>query len=496
MSGSHAQVRADTLLKKAKSVAAVFSQLGQEHTDRIVKAVFEAGLKNRIKLAKMAESETGIGKWEDKVIKNVAATLFAYEDIKDLKTAGVISDNRETGIMEIAQPVGPILGIISAISPTSTALFEILIALKTRNPIILSFHHRGIDCCIETAKICYEAALAEDAPEGCIQWIQDESAGFDAFNIKDYFAGTQALMEHNDLALIIDTDNNSITDLVYKPEMSDSVASSPGNMPVLVDKTADLPFAAEQILLSKTFDNGAMCSSEQVVIADITVAKKLIDEFKKQGAYFLSKEETKAVEENVFNKKQGTMNRNIIGKPVSYIADLAGIDVPEDTKLLVAPLDAVGESNPLSSVILCPIIAFYVAEDVEDALKICINVNFHGGLGRFASIYSNDEDVIRRFSTELNAARIFVNTPSSQGGIGSMYNKLHTSLTLGCGTYDKNITIDDITAKHLIRVQRAARRRINEKLMDFNKIQKNGKSLFYDDEISTAELLENFNRNY
>ena len=496
MSKTHAQVKADKLLRKAKSAAAVFSQLDQEHTDRIVKAVYEAGLKNRIKLAKMAESETGIGRWEDKVIKNVAATLFVYEDIKDLKTVGVISDNRETGIMEIAQPIGPVLGVIPAINPTSTTLFKILIALKTRNPIILSLHQEAIECCIETAKICYEAALSEDAPEGCIQWNQDEPIDLATFDIKDYVTGAQALMEHNDLALIIASGGNDIIKHDYDVELPILKGSSLGNMPVLIDKTADVPFAVEQILLSKTFDNGSMCASEQAAIADISVARKVIEEFKKQGGYFLSKEEIKAVEKVAFSSKKEIMNANILGKSVAHIADLAGIEVPEGTKLLIASLDSVGKDHPLSSVILCPILAFYVAEDIEDALKTCIHVNFYGGIGYTASIYSNDEDMIKRFSTELSAARILVNTPSSQGGIGSIYNKLHTSLTLECGTYDKNITIDNITAKHLIKIQCVAKRRVNERLMNFNKIQKDGKSLFYDETISISELLENFNRNY
>ena len=495
MSSSNAQTKADNLLDNAKEAAAIFNQLDQEHTDRIVKAVFKAGLKNRIPLAKMAETETGIGKWEDKVIKNIAATLFVYEDMKDLKTVGVISDDRESGIMKIAQPLGPLLGIIPVTNPTSTTMFKILIALKTRNPIIISPHQKAIGCCVEAAKICYEAALSEDAPENCIQWVHDEPLDFSKFNIQDFYAETQALMAHKDLALIVATGGSGIVKAAYTSG-TPAYGVGSGNVPVLIEKTADIPFTIEQIVMSKSFDNGTICASEQAIVVDASISAQVIKEFKKQKGHFLSKEEVDAVEKIAIDPEKGIMSAKVVGQSAVRVAELAGITVPEDTKVLLAPLDSVGKEHPLSSEILCPILAFYVAEDFDKALNICIQLNFHGGMGHSAAIHSNNEKAIQKFSIAMNAGRVLVNVPSSQGAVGGIFTKLHTSLTLGCGTSGKNITTDNITARNLINIQRVARRRVSERLINFNSIEKNGKSLFYDEDISSDELLATFNRNY
>ena len=495
MSSASAQTKADKLLTKAKKAAAVFNQLDQKHTDRIVKAVFKAGLENRIPLAKMAEAETGIGRWEDKVIKNVAATLFVYEDIKDLKTAGVISDDQESGIMKVAQPLGPLLGIIPITNPTSTTMFKILMALKTRNPIIISPHQKAIGCCVEAAKICYEAALAEDAPEDCIQWTYDEPIDFSNFNIQDFYAETQALMAHEDLALIVATGGSGIVKAAYTSG-TPAYGVGSGNVPVLIEKTADVPFAIEQIVMSKTFDNGTICASEQAVVVDASISEQVIEELKKQKGYFLSKEEVDAVEKIAIDPEKGVMSGRVVGQSAVKVAELAGISVPKDTKLLIAPLDSVGKKHPLSSEILCPVLAFYVAKNFDKALNICIQLNFHGGMGHSAAIHSNDEEAIRKFAIAMNAGRVLVNVPSSQGAVGGIYTKLHTSLTLGCGTSGKNITTDNISARNLINIQRVARRRVSERLINFNSVEKNGKNLFFDENTSSDELLATFNRNY
>jgi acetaldehyde dehydrogenase/alcohol dehydrogenase len=488
---TNAQIKADLLLTKAKQAAAIFEQLNQKQTDKIVKAVFEAGMKNRVKLAKMAASETGIGRWEDKVMKNVVGSLFVYEDIKNLKTVGIISDDPESGIMEVALPIGPILAIIPVTNPTSTILFKILTALKTRNPVIISPARKAIECSVETAKICYEAALAVDAPEDCIQWTYEKSTDFSKI---DHHAETQELMAHKDLALIVATGGSSIVKAAYTSG-TPALGVGSGNVPVLIDKTADIPFAVEQILISKTFDNGTICASEQAIVVESHISNQLIEEFKRQKGYFLSPEEIKAVEKIAVNKK-GMMSIDVVGASVGTIARLAGISVPKGTKLLLATLDSVGKGSPLSSEVLCPILAFYVAGDLDSALNICVELNFYGGMGHSAAIYSNDETAIKKYAETMNAGRIIVNTPSSQGAVGNVYNKLHTSFTLGCGTSGKNITTDNITARHMINIQRVARRRINERFENFCKIEEDGKNLFYDESISITELEKIYNKNY
>lgn len=489
MSIEAAKKRADDFLEKAKESAAVFSQLSQEHVDRIVKAVYEAGFKNRVKLAKMAVEETGIGKWEDKVIKNVAGSLLVYDDIKNLKTVGVISDDRETGIMEMAQPIGPILAIIPVTNPTSTVIFKILIALKTRNPIIISPHQKAIGCCVETAKICYEAALKEDAPENCIQLTREEPIDFATFDIKDYYADTQAIMSHPKLSLIVATGGGGVVKAAYTSG-TPAYGVGSGNVPVLIDKSADIAFAVKNILMSKTFDNGTICASEQAIVVEQSIADAVIKEFKAQKGYFLSEEEVKKVGEVAFDKERNVMSADVVGQSVEKIAQLAKINVPAQTSVLLAPLKGVGVNYPLSSEILCPILAFYVTKDFNSAIKTCIDLNFHGGMGHSAGIYANDDDVIRKFSTEISAGRILVNMPSSQGAVGGIFNKLRTSLTLGCGTTGKNITTDNITAKHLINIQRVARRRCNERLSNFDT------KLFYDESLPTDEILRMYNLNY
>ena len=287
MSTVQTNPKADLLLEKATNAAAVFSQLTQEHTDRIVRAVYQAGLKNRVRLAKMAVEETKMGIWQDKVIKNVVASLLVYDDIKDLKTVGVISDNRETGIMEIAQPLGPILAVIPVTNPTSTVLFKILIALKTRNPVIISPHTKAIKCSVETARICYEAALKEDAPENCIQWVRDGSES--AEEAANHRADSKAMMSHPKLALILATGGSGIVKAAYASG-TPAYGVGSGNVPVLIDKSAKIPFAVESIFLSKTFDNGTICASEQAIVVEKIISKQVIEEIKVQKGYFLSEE--------------------------------------------------------------------------------------------------------------------------------------------------------------------------------------------------------------
>ncbi|MFC2102338.1 aldehyde dehydrogenase family protein [Bacteroidota bacterium] len=470
--------RIEEILEKATFAAAIFNQYDQAHTDRIVKAVYKAGLNNRVRLAKMAAEETQMGNWQDKVKKNVVATQYVYENLKHQKTVGIISEDAHTGIVEIAQPIGPILAVIPVTNPTSTILFKILIALKSRNPIIISPHRRASKCSIETARICLEAAMAADAPEDCIQWSTHKSR-----------EETQFLMQHPKLALILATGGTGLVHEAYSSG-TPALGVGAGNVPVYIEKSADIPFAVEQLIRSKTFDNGTICASEQALVVEKEIAGKVKEEMKKQGAYFLNPEELVAVEKVAWFAGSKSMSPEVVGQSVEKIASMAGITVPENTRILVAPLEKIGEEEPLSSEILAPILAYYEANDFDDAIRKCIDLNYHGGIGHTASIFSYDEEKIKKFAIMMNAGRIVVNMPSSQGAVGFMYNTLEPSLTLGCGTSGKNITTDNVSARHLLNIQRITRRRMNERMVNM------GFDIYYDESIDADTLENEFNKNY
>jgi len=468
----------DEILEKATFAAAIFNQYTQEQTDRIVKAVYKAALNHRIPLAKMAAEETQMGRWEDKVIKNVVASQYVYENLKNQKTVGIISEDEQTGIIEIAQPIGPILAVTPVTNPTSTTIFKILIALKSRNPIIISPHRKAARCSVEAARICYEAALEADAPEDCIQWITHGSR-----------EETQYLMQQKRLALILATGGAGLVHEAYSSG-TPALGVGAGNVPVFIEKSADIPFAVDQLIRSKTFDNGTICASEQALVVEREISEKVRMEMTKQGAYFMDPGETKAIEKVAWFAGSKSMSPEIVGQSVEKIAAMAGIRVPEGTRLLVAPLEKIGEEEPLSSEILAPILAFYEAKDFDDAIRKCIDLNYHGGIGHTTSIFSSDEEKIRKFSVMMNAGRILVNMPSSQGAVGYMYNTLEPSLTLGCGTSGKNITTDNISARHLLNIQRVTRRRMNERMV------KLGFAVYMDPKLEADHLEKEFNKNY
>jgi acetaldehyde dehydrogenase/alcohol dehydrogenase len=448
--------KANEVLDKALLSAAEFQQLDQKKTDEIVEAVFKAGFNARVKLAKMAHEETGIGVWEHKVVKNVLATLLVYNSIKDEKTVGVISADPLTGIIEIAQPLGPIFAVTPVTNPTSTVMYKVLIALKTRNPIIISAHRSAIRCCTETVRICYEAALAAGAPEDCIQIIPAGSREL-----------TQALMAHPKLALILATGGTGLVKAAYSSG-NPAIGVGPGNVPVYIDESADIPFAVANIIASKTFDNGTVCASEQSIIVESTVEEAVRKEFERQQCYFLSPDEIRLVEKVAVTEGTLNMNPAIVGQPVQAIARMAGITVPDGTKILIAKLEGYGKQYPLSVEVLAPILAFYSTKDHCSAINLCIDLNYLGGIGHSAGIYANNETRIQEFSQLINAGRILVNTPTSQGAVGGIFNNLLPSLTLGCGTGGKNITTENISARHLINVQRVCRRKPNENWHNMN----------------------------
>ena len=465
------------LMNRAVLAAAEYVQYGQHQTDKIVQAVFEAAFDQRVRLAKMAAEETGIGKWEHKVLKNVVGSQLVYEDIRRQKTVGIISEDHENGIVEIAQPMGPILAIIPVTNPTSTTIFKILISLKTRNPVIICPSKKAVNCCSETARICYEAALAAGAPEDCIQWIEQVTR-----------EQTQELMSHPKLALILATGGTGLVKSAYSSG-TPTLGVGAGNVPVLVERTADIPFTVQQILISKTFDNGTICASEQAVVVERAIAPDIIEEFKKQKAWFLTDDQVHKIT-SIATGEGGSMNPDIVGKPATHIAGLAGIEVPDDTVLLIAPLKGTGRDFPLSGEVLAPVLAFYVADTFEDGINICIDLNYYGGIGHSASIYSNDDEKINYFALHMNAGRIVVNSPSSQGGVGGTFNRLSPSLTLGCGTSGKNITTDNVSAKHLLNIQRISRRRMNERFWRFDH------TLYLDENLNAKKIQDLYNRNY
>lgn len=436
------------IMNRAERAADAFRRFSQEETDRIVKAVAEAGFRNRVRLAKLAREETKLGRWEDKVIKNVIATRFVYLDIKDQKTVGIISEDEESGIAELAEPLGPIFAVTPITNPTSTVLFKILISLKSRNPIVIRPHGSARKCSVETARICYEAALAAGAPEDSVQWIKTSTRD-----------EVLSLMAHQKTALVLATGSVELVQAAYRSG-NPAIGIGPGNVPVYIGKSADVPFAVKQIFISKTFDNGTVCASEQAVVANRFNGESVLEEFRKRRAHILSPEEIRRLEPIAFNKDQEVMRVEVIGQPATAIAKMAGIDVPPETTLLVAPLEDVGLQSPLSLEILAPILAFFVAEDFDQAIDLCRKINRNGGLGHTVSIFSNEEDKIRHFASVMNAGRILVNTPASQGALGGTYNRLSPSLTLACGTGGKNISTDNISARHLLNIHRIARRKV------------------------------------
>ncbi|MEW6367889.1 MAG: aldehyde dehydrogenase family protein [Acidobacteriota bacterium] len=468
---------ANDYLEKAALAAAEFQELDQEQTDRIVEAAYKAGFGQRVRLAKMAHEETGLGVWQHKVVKNALATQLVYENIRRVKTVGVLSDDEMTGITEIAQALGPVFAVTPVTNPTSTVMFKILICLKTRNPIIVSPHRRSRKCSVEAARVCYEAALKVDAPENCIQVITEGSREL-----------THAIMSHRRLALILATGGTGLVHEAYSSG-TPALGVGPGNVPVFIDRSADIPFAVQCICASKTFDNGTICASEQAVVVEKAIADAVIREFERQHAYFLTNEEIPKVEKIAIDSSTGGMSPEVVGQSVEAIARMAGISLPACTKLLLARLNHVGKDAPLSGEVLAPILAFYVCEDYDHAIKTCIELNYLGGIGHSASIYANDEETIRSFAEVMNAGRVLVNTPSSQGAVGSIFNTLAVSLTLGCGSGGKNITTENVTARHLINIKRICRRRLNARWLAL------GMDKILDESLGADEVWRLYNRN-
>ena len=439
------QNKVDEYLINSKRAGIEFAGFSQEEVDKIVQAVVKIGIAESKKFAKMAVEETGMGKWEDKEKKNLLSTKYIYEDIKNLKTVGVISNDKERQIMEIAHPLGPILAIVPVTNPTSTLMFKIIIALKTRNPIILSLPQRAKSVCSYVAKKLYDEALKAGLPKDAIQWVSTPNREV-----------TRLIMKDERLALILATGGKGLVSAAYSSG-TPALGVGPGNVPVLIEESSDIAFAIEQIMISKTFDNGTICASEQAIVVEKKNMQATLNALEKFNAYILQEEEIPALEKIIFDKEKSMMSAKVVGQSAISIAQMANLNVPENTSILVAKQKFVGQEYPLSSEILAPVIALYEAEDFNHALKLCMEINAHGGTGHTASIFSNNEQRITQYSMCMDTSRIIVNSPSSQGAVGGLCNNLSPSLTLGCGSGGGNSTTDNISAKHLLNVQRIAK---------------------------------------
>ncbi len=436
-------------LKRVKEAQKRFATYTQEQVDKIFFAAASAANKARIPLAKMAVEETGMGVVEDKVIKNNYASEYIYNAYRNTKTCGVIEEDKAYGVTKIAEPIGVIAAVIPTTNPTSTAIFKCLIALKTRNAIIISPHPRAKKSTIAAAKLVLDAAVAAGAPENIIEWIDVPSLDM-----------TNLVMKESDI--ILATGGPGMVKAAYSSGKP-ALGVGAGNTPAIIDETADIVLAVSSIIHSKTFDNGMICASEQSVIVHKNVYDAVKDEFANRGCYFLDPEETEKVRKTIIIN--GALNAKIVGQPAAKIAELAGVKVPEGTKILIGEVTSVDLSEEFAHEKLSPVLAMYKAENLNDAFEKAEHLIADGGYGHTSSIYLNEvteREKISEFAARMKTCRILVNTPSSHGGIGDLYNfKLAPSLTLGCGSWGGNSVSENVGVKHLLNIKTVAERRQN-----------------------------------
>ncbi len=438
-----------TCIKNIRKAQEKFALYSEEEVDKIFLAAAMAANKARVELAKMAVKETGMGVVEDKVIKNHYASEYIYNQYRDVKTCGVIEEDKAFGIKKIAEPIGVIAAVIPTTNPTSTAIFKTLLALKTRNGIIISPHPRAKNSTIAAAKIVFEAAVKAGAPEGIIGWIDVPSLEL-----------TNTVMKDSDI--ILATGGPGMVKAAYSSGKP-AIGVGAGNTPAVIDDTADIILAVNSIIHSKTFDNGMICASEQSVIVLEGVYGKVKEEFSNRGCYFLDNEELNKVRKTILIN--GSLNARIVGQKASDIAKMAGVNVPEGTKILIGEVESVELSEEFAHEKLSPVLAMYKAHDLNDAFNKAEQLIADGGYGHTSSIYLNDiteREKIDEFAKRMKTCRILVNTPSSHGGIGDIYNfKLTPSLTLGCGSWGGNSVSENVGVKHLLNIKTIAERREN-----------------------------------
>ncbi len=473
----------DDLVDKALKCLDDYALFTQEQIDYIVAKASVAALDAHGSLAKLAIEETKRGVFEDKATKNLFACEYVVNNMRHLKTVGIIDEDEVTGITKIAEPIGVIAGITPVTNPTSTTIFKALICLKTRNPIIFAFHPNAQNCSIEAAKIVYEAAINAGAPKNCIQWIMHPS--MDA---------TTALMNHSGVSSILATGGNAMVKAAYscgKPAMGVGA----GNVPAYIEKTANIKQAVNDIVMSKSFDNGMVCASEQAVIIDDEIYDEVINEFKRLGVYFINSNEKKLLEKYMFNVvsskeyEKAKLNASIVGMKAMDIAKNAGFDVPENIIILAAKCKKVGVEEPLTREKLSPVLAVLKAKSQDEGIQLSKEMVMFNGLGHSAAIHTSNKELTEKFGDMIPAIRIIWNSPSTFGGIGNIYNSFLPSMTLGCGSYGHNSIGDNVSAINLLNIKKVGRRRNN---MQWFKVP--SKIYFERDSIEYLQQAKNINR--
>ncbi len=440
----------DDIVNKVSAAQKEFATFSQEKVDEIFRRVALKMSSLRIPLAKMAVEETGMGVWEDKVIKNHFASEYIYNKYKNIKTCGIIAEDKAGGLIKIAEPIGVIAGVIPTTNPTSTTIFKTLIAIKTRNGIIFSPHPRAKKCTVETARLMLEEAVKAGAPENIIGWIEEPTITM-----------TQHLMSHPKVDTILATGGPGMVKSAYSSGKP-ALGVGAGNAPAVIDETADIETAVSSILMSKTFDNGMICASEQSIVCVKDVYDEVKKELVKRGAYILTPKEKEKLGKVIMI--DGKLNAKIVGQKAATIAEMAGIKVDPDTKALIAETKEVGSVEPFSAEKLSPVLALYKAKDFEEATAIAKSLVTFGGAGHTSILYTakHNDERIKYFGNELHTGRILINCPSAQGAIGDIYNfRLEPSLTLGCGSWGGNSVSENVGVKHLMNIKSVAKREEN-----------------------------------
>ncbi len=432
------------LVACAKEAEKKLAAFPQEKLDHICAAIVEACMEHAEELAKMAVEETGFGRWEDKVLKNILGSRITWESVKDLKTVGILRSVPEKGITEIGVPMGVVAALIPSTNPTSTVMYKTIISIKAGNAIVISPHPGAKNCIMATYRYVKEAAERAGAPEGTVNCVSLTTA-----------AATDALLKHPDVSIILATGGEAMVHAAYSSG-NPALGVGPGNGPSFIEHTADIPAAVRRIMDSKTFDNGTICASEQSIVTESCIADAVMKELKKQGAYFLTEDQSDKLS-GFLLRANGTMNPRIVGRTARQIADMAGIQIPEGTRLLVSRQNPenVNKKNPYSREKLCPVLAFFEVEGWEDACELCIRILQNEGAGHTMTMHTQNEDVVREFALRKPVSRILVNTPGALGGVGATTG-LAPALTLGCGAVGGSATSDNITPLNLINIRRVA----------------------------------------
>jgi acetaldehyde dehydrogenase (acetylating) len=433
---------ARTLAQRAKQAAPALAEFPQERIDRIIDAMAAAARPRAEEFARLAVEETGYGVVADKVQKNLFSSEQVYQFIRPMRTVGVVARDEQKKVVEIAEPFGVVAAIVPSTNPTSTAIYKILIALKARCPIVISPHPSAARCITRVAEVMAAAAREAGAPEGAINWMSTVT-----------LEGTQELMKHRDVAVILATGGMGLVRAAYSAGKP-AYGVGPGNAPCFIERSADLAKAASDIIIGKSFDNGVLCSSPNSVVVENAVADEVRREFIRQGAYFMSPAEADKLAA-ILVSPQRLPNPKLVGKPAMFLAEQVGFKVPAGTRVLIAELKGVGRDYPLSIEKLCPVLSYYVVADWREGCERCIQILRYGGMGHTMSIHSRNEQVILEFGLKKPAFRIVVNTPTTHGSIG-LTTGLDPAMTLGCGGYGGNITSDNISPKHLLNIKRLA----------------------------------------